>query len=141
MSHAKAPLRQSASLRPERVNLRADVPVGAELRPERVQLQARFDAIVAEPNWVVVDDVEIGSAALVGAFVRPPKEHTASLIYLLTDTAPQFGVTPTVEFTGEFAAVTFHAPNEELSEEALGFVNLVQALFPKDERLAMSDTE
>ncbi len=137
----KVPFQQSASLRPERVQLRADVPAGAELRPERVQLQARFDALVAEPNWAVIADGENGGSALVGAFGRPSRERTTPLVYLLTDAAPKFGVVPTVEFQGEFARVTFASATDELSEEALGFVSLVQALFPKDERLNMAATE
>lgn len=142
MTEKRGPLQQTASLRPERIQLRADVPVGAELRPERIQLQSRFEAIVAEPNWAVVADGENGAgSALVGAFGRPSKEHTPALVYLLTETAPVFGVLPKVEFQGEFVRVTFTSATAELSEEALGFVSLVQALFPKDERLSMSDTE
>lgn len=138
----KVPFQQSASLRPERVQLRADVPAGAELRPERVQLQARFDALVAEPNWAVIADGENGGgSALVGAFGRPSRERTTPLVYLLTDAAPKFGVVPKVEFQGEFVRVTFTSATDELSEEALGFVSLAQALFPKDERLNMAATE
>lgn len=119
-------LRQTAELRPERIQLRAMASRRSELRPERIQLQARLDALATDSAWQVSED----GRSLVGIFGRPPKAELADLICLLTDTAPRFGVSPTVSFEGNAAQVSFFGDEGELSRRAIGFAALVDDLFP-----------
>lgn len=128
----------TATLRPERIQVRAAMKAGAELRPERIQLQSRLDGLLAEPNWAI-NPAGDAPGSLVGVFQRPDKEGTAYLVHLLTEVSGHFGVEPEVAFQGEFARVTFDATAEEISREQMGFARLIQDLYPTVDGLVLQD--
>lgn len=122
----KTKFRQTAQLRPERVNLRAQAGPTLEIRPGRLHLQARLDDLAAHAAWQVSDDGQ----SITGSFSRPAKSELAEIVCLLTDVAPKFGVSPRVSFEGGGAWVTFTGLDGELSRRAVGFATLADDLFP-----------